>query len=201
MKKIAVLYSSGVESASLTVNYLDEGFLVYPVYVRCGLPWEKAEVKWASRLWSYLRGRYKRVMPFRTVFLRGLGVSRGIEIPLRNLVLTTHAAIEAIKRDVKGVAVGSLGIYPFPDNNREYFDALQNLIRKGSKEEFRIETPFMGMEKWEVIRKFYGRLRYELTFSCVRPVKGMHCGRCLKCLERKEGFKLAGVKDPTFYLS
>lgn len=199
MRRIAVLYSSGVESASLTVYYLERGFLIYPLYVRSGLPWEKVERKWAMRLWSYLRRKYRRIAPFKTLFVRGLRPGGGIEIPLRNLVLGTVTALESFRKDIRALAVGSLGIYPFPDNNREYFDKLEELIRKGAKGEFRIETPFMGLEKWEVIKKFYGRLRYDLTFSCVRPVGELHCGRCEKCLERKEGFKLAGVEDPTAY--
>lgn len=199
MRRIVVLYSSGVESASLTVHYLEKGFFVYPLYVRSGLSWEKIERKWALRLWSYLRKKYRRIAPFRTLFVSGLGPKEGIEIPLRNLILGTVTALESLRKDIRALAVGSLGIYPFPDNNREYFDKLEELIRKGAKEDFRIETPFMGLEKWEVIRRFYGKLRYNLTFSCVRPVKGLHCGKCEKCFERKEGFKLAGVEDPTIY--
>ena len=39
----------------------------------------------------------------------------------------------------------------------------------------------------------------ELTLSCMKPVDGMHCGRCSKCRERRDGFLEAGVADPTLY--
>jgi 7-cyano-7-deazaguanine synthase len=42
-------------------------------------------------------------------------------------------------------------------------------------------------------------LPLELTFSCLRPVGGLHCGRCNKCAERRRGFAEAGLPDPTQY--
>ena len=29
----------------------------------------------------------------------------------------------------------------------------------------------------------------ELTFSCIDPRDGLHCGRCNKCAERQEAFR------------
>jgi 7-cyano-7-deazaguanine synthase len=40
---------------------------------------------------------------------------------------------------------------------------------------------------------------FELTLSCMQPRNGRHCGRCSKCRERIEGFRDAGVEDPTQY--
>jgi 7-cyano-7-deazaguanine synthase len=37
--------------------------------------------------------------------------------------------------------------------------------------------------------------------SCIKPRGAVHCGRCTKCAERVEGFRLAGVPDPTRYAS
>jgi len=39
----------------------------------------------------------------------------------------------------------------------------------------------------------------EHTFSCIRPDRGLHCGRCSKCHERRVAFGEAGVEDPTEY--
>jgi len=200
MKKVGVLFSAGVESSSLLVYYLEKGYITLPLYARCGLPWEKAELKWSERLWASLKRRYSRLLPLRVFSENGLQPHRGdVEIPLRNLTLVMGAVVRAYDRGVRRLAVGSLGIYPFPDNNREYFQRLENLISEGLRENVRLETPFMGMEKWEVIREFHGRISYKLTFSCMKPVRGKHCGICEKCLERKEGFSKAGVPDPTNY--
>ncbi len=207
MRKVAVLLSGGVESSSLAVHYLLRGDYVYPFYVRSGLPWEEAERDHLLKLWTWLRKRYKRISPLRTLFMKGPSVKgvpikeEQMEIPLRNMVLTVQTALLAHRRGIRTLGVGSLGVYPFPDNRREYFDRLEELISEGLRTPFKIDTPFMGMTKPEVIRRFSGKLRYDLTFSCANPVKGMHCGVCAKCVERKEGFKEAGVPDPTPYFS
>ena len=202
MKKVALLFSSGVESSCLTAFYLSEGFLVYPLYVRSGMPWERWERKHSLRLWTYFRGKFGRILPLRTLPARGISPQGNtIEIPLRNLLLISSAAVEAFRKGILRVGVGSLGIYPFPDTERSYFDSLEELVERALRIRFRIETPFLGMEKAQVIREFWGSVPFVRTFSCIRPVRGVHCGRCAKCLERKEGFVRAGVPDPTRYLS
>lgn len=209
MKKAVVLFSAGVESTSLLVHYLKKDFYVYPVYIRAGMPWESVERGYAIKVWFRLKKQYKNMSPLRTLFME-VGPARHrfiplddsqIEIPLRNMVLTVKTALVALRKGAEVIGIGSLGVYPFPDNNRDYFDALQRLISEGARREIRIETPFMGMEKWEVIRTFRDSVPFELTFSCASPVKGIHCGVCAKCRERKEGFLKAGVEDPTPYMS
>jgi 7-cyano-7-deazaguanine synthase len=62
----------------------------------------------------------------------------------------------------------------------------------------RILTPFDDLEKSDVIKK--GRaLPLELTLSCANPRGSLHCGACTKCAERTEGFRAAGIADPTRY--
>jgi 7-cyano-7-deazaguanine synthase len=207
MRKVVVLFSGGVESTSLLVHYLRRGFLLYPVYVRAGLPWEEVERRYALRIWLYLKRRYGRILPLRTVLMGDSGkrfrgtplTDRQMEIPLRNMVLMVKTALLAYRRKADLIGIGSLGVYPFPDNNRDYLDRLQELISAGLGRELRIDTPFMGKEKWQIVRDFGDSVPYHLTFSCADPVGNMHCGVCAKCRERKEGFTKAGFKDPTPY--
>ena len=35
-------------------------------------------------------------------------------------------------------------------------------------------------------------LPLELTFSCISPLRGLHCGHCNKCAERQAAFRDAG---------
>ena len=38
-----------------------------------------------------------------------------------------------------------------------------------------------------------------LTLSCMNPQGDRHCGRCSKCRERQDAFRVAGLPDPTEY--
>ncbi len=201
MRKIAVLFSGGIESACLLTYYLVRKYVAVPVYVKCGFPWEKVELDRASRLWSHMKRRFPNLLPMRITSIKGVRKKGRLEIPLRNFFLVSATASVAVRKGMYTLAVGSLGLYPFPDNNRRYFDDLERLISTGLRRPFRIETPFMELEKEEVIRAFYRLVPLELSFSCIRPVRGKHCGVCEKCMERKEAFTLAEVKDPTPYSS
>ncbi len=207
MRKVAVLASSGVESASLLYHYISKNYLVYPLYVRSGMVWEEVELWWLGRLWAFYRKAFRRILPVRVVPFRGgpgpsnTSNEEGLEIPLRNLTLSVASALLTHRKGVSTIAIGSLGIYPFPDNSRDYLGRVEKLLSEGLKREIKIETPFMGMEKWEVVKEFYGKVPYRLTFSCASPVGRHHCGRCAKCKERQEGFSKADVPDPTYYLS
>ena len=57
------------------------------------------------------------------------------------------------------------------------------------------------MTKVEIIR--YGielGIDYSRTVSCYQvDSEGRACGMCDSCKFRKEGFELAGIKDPTRY--
>ena len=42
-------------------------------------------------------------------------------------------------------------------------------------------------------------VKFEDTFSCYIGVGENHCGACLSCRLRQEGFYWAGIRDPTKY--
>ncbi len=207
MEKVGVLFSGGIESSSLLVHYLKKGYITLPIYVKTGLPWESVEIKYSLKLWRRLKDKYKNLLPIRFISdykLNGNSYKtpeeeKDIEIPLRNFSLISSAIKTAFVKGVYRFAIGSLGSYSFPDNRREFFDRLEEVLSFGSGINFTIETPFMGLKKEEIIRKFYKAVPFGLTFSCASPVNSIHCGRCIKCMERKEGFEKAKVDDPTKY--
>jgi 7-cyano-7-deazaguanine synthase len=208
MNRIGVLFSGGIESSLLLSFYLRKGYIVYPFYVKCGFRWERAELRWASRLWAFLKKRNPALMTFKVLSFGEPGrrikapprSERDIEIPLRNMTLTLRVVLSSMQKGIKRIAIGSLGIYPFPDNNRDFFDSLQSLISGAVRDRVLIETPFMGLHKEEVIRREGGDFPLHLTFSCAYPRGNLHCGSCTKCVERIEGFKRAGIRDRTRYL-
>lgn len=68
----------------------------------------------------------------------------------------------------------------------------------GGGEGVRLVRPFATYNKIDVMRLGQG-LPLGLTFSCIAPTDGLHCGRCNKCGERIEAFRAAGMEDPTVY--
>ncbi|MCS7284186.1 MAG: 7-cyano-7-deazaguanine synthase [Hydrogenobacter thermophilus] len=195
--KIAVLFSGGVESTTLLYMYLQRKEIVYPVYIKMGESWERLELENALRLWQYTKSRYASLRPLRVINLQMSGAIRRspyqvseIFIPLRNMSLITACALYALSKKVRRLAIGSLGLYPFPDNSKSYIKELERLISEGSGTAFSIEMPFFGLEKGKIVKEFYGKVPYHLTLSCAMPKKVgkkiLHCGKCIKCKERQE---------------
>ena len=119
-------------------------------------------------------------------------------IPGRNLSLLAKAAIFCAYNRIGEIAMAPLESNPFPDARPEFFRALERAIDLGVGLQLKILTPFVGMTKGAVIR-LGANLPLRFTVTCARPHGIVHCGRCTKCAERVEGFREAGVPDPTEY--
>jgi len=193
MKKVLVLFSGGVESSALLVHYAKKDYLVFPLYVRFGYPWEEFELKSALRVLNFVKNRYPNVESLKIRKIKAVlrkfrkpKREKELEIPMRNLLLCTLGAKVGYGLGIYRLAHGSLGLYPFADSKRDYFDELEEVISKGLGVKFAIETPFYGMHKSEVLKLYGKEIPLELTLSCISPIGGKPCGECVKCKERKE---------------
>ena len=54
-----------------------------------------------------------------------------------------------------------------------------------------------GLEAKTVFEELGRRYPLDLTFSCIAPRDGVHCGQCNKCAERQAAFDLIGRNHPT----
>ena len=120
----------------------------------------------------------------------------------RNIVLLAKAAVYMARAGLTRVFVGPLAGNPFPDATPAFFDAMARSMSLGLAAPFEISAPFAQLHKSDVIA--IGRelgVPLELTLSCMQPSKGLHCGRCSKCRERRDAFREADVEDPTRYAS
>jgi 7-cyano-7-deazaguanine synthase len=125
----------------------------------------------------------------------------------RNLVLLTKAGVVATQKKAARVSLGLLAGNPFPDARAEFFHAMQKALSLGLDHSIEIVTPFLTLEKEDVIRRAAELdVPLELTLSCMNPVMPvgdlalpLHCGLCSKCRERRDAFDAAGVHDPTAY--
>ncbi len=210
----AVLVSGGLDSAILCVDLLREFPRIVPIYIRSGLRWEEAEIIALRRFLAEVgepRIDHPILLdePIADVYgphwsTIGEGIpgsetaDEAVYLPGRNLLLTIKASVWCRLRGVPTLALGSLGSNPFPDSTPEFFGGLQDLLNQAMGGGLRLIRPFAALHKADVLAR--GRhLPLHLTFSCIDPQDGRHCGRCNKCAERKRGFREAGVSDRTTY--
>ena len=119
----------------------------------------------------------------------------------RNIVLLAKASVFMSRHGLERVLIGPLAGNPFPDASSEFFDQMSRTLAMGLARPLAIEAPLAQMHKEEVIKLGSSLgVPLELTLSCMQPINGMHCGRCSKCRERRNGFRDAGVVDQTVYL-
>ena len=68
------------------------------------------------------------------------------------------------------------------------------------KPDLRVVAPFLTKTKAEIVQLGASLgVPLEQTWSCYKGGE-LHCGTCGTCVERREAFELAGVKDPTIYM-
>jgi 7-cyano-7-deazaguanine synthase len=216
---IGVLLGGGVESTALVKRLLDEGRIVIPVRIDCGLVWDRAESHHARRFCAALATDRLRPLIEIKLGLRGLlgqhwaltgqgiplagAASADLEIPLRNLTLIS-LAVRKLADSVAGngspleLAIGTTADNCYRDGSRDYFDRCEAVLSLEAGRLVRIVTPFLHLHKSEIIREV-DPATLALSFSCVSPRDTVHCGRCIKCGRRKQAFRDAGVSDPTLY--
>jgi len=121
-----------------------------------------------------------------------------IELPGRNLLMLSHAALFCAVRQVPIIWVGTLKANKFRDAKPAFFRQMEQVTEAGLGWSVRIETPLRKLTKPQVMATLPPHL-WENSFSCIGPVGDRHCGQCQKCAERKRGFTRAHLVDPTIY--
>jgi 7-cyano-7-deazaguanine synthase len=211
---LALLVSGGLDSAILLGEAVCQGKEVHPLYVRAGAFWEETEQAFLRRYLAALAAPNLKPLhlleqPVADLYgshwsLTGEGVpdaesaDEAVFLPGRNVLLLTKALLWCHLRGVPAVALAPLASNPFPDATPQFFAGLAETVNRAVEGRVRIELPYAGMHKVEVMRRGAG-LPLALTFSCIRPRRGEHCGVCNKCAERRKAFRDAAMTDPTNY--
>jgi 7-cyano-7-deazaguanine synthase len=211
---LAVLISGGLDSAILLRESLTLHAPVHPLYVRCGLFWETAELNHLQRLLTALRQPALKPLqildlPVADIYgfhwsITGENVpdaesaDAAVFLPGRNVMLLAKAMLWCHRNRIPALALGLLSSNPFPDSAAEFFQAFQDAVNQAIEGSVEVVRPYAGLHKAEVMHRAR-HLPLELTFSCIRPVAGQHCGRCNKCAERRRAFAEAGLTDATHY--
>ncbi len=132
-------------------------------------------------------------------------------VPARNTIFLSYAIAwaEVLQSYDIFIGVNAIDYSGYPDCRPEYIEAFErmaNLATKAcveGKTKLKIRTPLIHMTKAQIIRKGVELgVDFSLTLSCYDPSSdGLACGECDSCIIRKQGFKEAGILDPTKYMN
>ena len=130
-------------------------------------------------------------------------------VPARNTIFLSYAMAwaEVLKASSIYIGVTAVDYSGYPDCRPAFitaFEKMANLATKtGLTKEtiLKIKTPLIHLSKAKIIKTGIKLgVDYSMTISCYDPdVKGKSCGKCDSCLHRINGFKEAGIIDPTPY--
>ncbi|HQY52305.1 MAG TPA: 7-cyano-7-deazaguanine synthase QueC [Ignavibacteria bacterium] len=124
-------------------------------------------------------------VPFRNANILSIAVSWA------EVINATRIFIGAVEEDSSG----------YPDCRKDFFDAYNKMISKGSKagSKIKVMTPIINLTKKEIVERSI-RLNspLHLTWSCYKENQ-ISCGECDSCALRLRGFQSAGITDPLKY--
>jgi 7-cyano-7-deazaguanine synthase len=122
-------------------------------------------------------------------------------VPFRNGIMLSFSAGFAESNGFDCIILGNHGgdhtIYP--DCRPDFIGGITKAIRCGTWNGVKVLSPFCNKTKADIVRIGAKMgVPYKDTYSCYKGGR-LHCGKCGTCVERKEAFALAKVKDPTVY--
>lgn len=212
--RIGVLTSGGLDSSILVGHLLEQGRHVQPFYVSTDVVWSECELAGLRRFLETCQGRKGDLvtldLPLADVYQDHWSITgsetpdaastdEAVFLPGRNVLLIVKAAIWCQLNGVAELALASLETNPFDDASEEFFARLEAVLGL-SGGRVRIVRPFAHLRKRQVME--LGRhFDLHVTFSCISPDDGLHCGRCNKCAERQRAFDSIGLADATRYSS
>lgn len=212
-----VLVSGGLDSCTVATYAKATYPAVAGVSFAYGARHEQAELAAAAEVCRTLAIPYLGAVQLPRIFqnsaLTGTGdvpVGRRLEavegvaptyVPARNSVFLSLGAAIAESREAGVVCFGAhredhVG---YPDCRPEYVDAMSQALALGTVTGVRVDAPFIGVEKSEIVRAAH-RLNapLHLTHSCYLGTTPA-CGRCDTCQIRIDAFQKAGFIDPIPY--
>jgi len=217
-----VLVSGGLDSATCLAIARAEGFRCHALSFAYGQR-HGAELAAAARVARSLGAEQHRVMHIDLAAFGGSALTdtsiavpeqatAGIPVtyvPARNTVFLSLALAWAEVLGASDIFIGvnAVDYSGYPDCRPEFiaaFERMANLATRAGVEgaaRIRIRTPLIDLSKGEIIGRGIGLgVDFADTVSCYQAAEdGAACGRCDSCRLRREGFRAAGVPDPTRY--
>ena len=220
-----VLFSGGLDSSTCLAIAREDGFAPHALAVRYGQR-HAFELVAARRVADALQVPLRTVdLDLRAIGGSALTadiavpkdapqapVGAGIPItyvPARNTVLLALALGYAETLDAEDLYLGvnAIDYSGYPDCRPAFVEAFERLANVATaaaaegRARYTVHAPLLKLSKADIIRRGVALgVPYALTHSCYDPAaEGSACGRCDSCRLRAQGFREAGVPDPTNY--
>ena len=221
MKRAVVLLSGGLDSATTLAIARAEGFACHALSVDYGQR-HAAELEAARRVATALGAQEHRIVRIDLSSFGGSALTdtsipvphaptEGIPVtyvPARNTALLALALgwAEVLESRDIFVGVNAIDYSGYPDCRPEFIAAFEKLAALATRagvegRPTRIHAPLIELSKADIIRRGTELgVDFALTVSCYQAdAQGRACGRCDSCRLRREGFRAAGISDPTRY--
>jgi len=223
MKRAVILLSGGLDSVTALAIAKQQGYECYTISFNYGQI-HNAELAASKKLSKIMSVIEHKVINIDLGTIGGSALTdnaidvpeehqEGVPVtyvPARNTVFLSIALAwaEVLSADAIYIGVNAVDYSGYPDCRPEFIDAFEQLANLATKagvegKKLTIEAPLMKMSKADIIRTGIKLgIDYSQTISCYQAdEQGKACGLCDSCHFRAEGFKEAGVKDPTLYQS
>jgi 7-cyano-7-deazaguanine synthase len=217
MSKAVVLVSGGMDSVTALYHTADRFDLVAAVSFNYGAKHNEREIPFAAVHCRKLGIRHEVIslafidQLFESDLLKSGGeipeghyeelTMRQTVVPFRNGIMMAIVAGFAESIGAQGLVIaahsGDHAIYP--DCREDFMKSMGEAIRLGTYERIEVIRPFIAMNKAQIAKRgFEIGVDFSQTWSCYKG-GDVHCGKCGTCVERREAFLVAGIKDPTVY--
>ena len=219
-KKALVLFSGGLDSTTMLAMVKSDGYEITALTINYNQR-HVSEIEFSKKSLSQLQINKQIIFDLDLSKIGGSALTDNIPVPIdskdnipttyvpaRNTIFLSLASSFAERLNISDIFIGAniIDYSGYPDCRPEFIKSFEKTINLGTKlgvegSHFSIHTPLIKMTKAEIIRKGHSLgVDYSLTLSCYNPTdSGLACGKCDSCKFRKDGFKDAGLPDPTKY--
>ncbi|MBB3227555.1 7-cyano-7-deazaguanine synthase [Luteibacter sp. Sphag1AF] len=220
-RKAVILVSGGMDSAVTIAMAREQGFEVYALSVAYGQR-HSSELEASERVAKMLGAVVHKTVHVDLRSIGGSALTADIDVPeeggegipvtyvpARNTIMLSIALgwAEVLGSSDIFCGVNAVDYSGYPDCRPAFIEAFQTLANVATKAGVEgagivVHAPLMNMGKAQIVTEGERLgVDFAATVSCYNAdAQGRACGHCDACSLRAQGFREAGVPDPTHYV-
>jgi 7-cyano-7-deazaguanine synthase len=220
-RKAVILVSGGMDSAVTLAIARQQGYQIHALSVAYGQR-HSSELEAAARVAHMLGAVEHKTVHVDLRSIGGSALTADIDVPeeggegipvtyvpARNTIMLSIALgwAEVLGSTDIWCGVNAVDYSGYPDCRPAFIEAFERLANVATKAGVegagvRIHAPLMAMSKADIAREGQRLgIDFAATVSCYQAdAEGRACGHCDACRLRAQGFREAGLPDPTRYV-